>query len=152
MKKIKANHYIETAIYSADKILKILKAELKQKLDKLNIGITGEQFVVLDTISYLEHEDIYQQKLSEIIMKDKSNTNRILKVLEQKGLIKKEMGNVNNRLVYFIRLTDSGKEIIDNNVPRMKQFITDIFENITDEEVENLHYLSKKFQNDLSSL
>ena len=152
MKKIKANHYIETAIYSADKILKVLKAELKQKLDKLNIGITGEQFVVLDTISYLENEDIYQQKLSEIIMKDKSNTNRILKVLEQKGLVRKEMGNVNNRLVYFIKLTDSGKKLIDTNVPRMKQFIADIFENITDEEIENLHYLSNKFQKDLSSL
>ena len=28
-----------------------------------------------------------------------------LKVLEEKGLVKKEFGNVNNRLVYFLRIT-----------------------------------------------
>ena len=150
MKEIKAKHYIETAIYSADRILKILKAELKQKLDTLDIGITSEQFVVLDTISC--YENIYQQQLSEIMLKDKSNTNRILKVLEQEGLITREMGSVNNRLVYFIRITAKGKKIIDDNIPKMKKFIADIFENITDEEVENLHFLSKKFQNDLSSI
>ena len=80
---IKKEHYIDTIIYSIDKIIKGVKFQLKQKLDALDIGITSEQFVVLDTISCFE--DIYQQKLSEIIMKDKSNTNRILKVLEEKG-------------------------------------------------------------------
>ena len=150
MKEIKAKHYIETAIYSADRILKILKAELKQKLDTLDIGITSEQFVVLDTISC--YDNIYQQQLSEIMLKDKSNTNRILKVLEQKGLIVREMGSVNNRLVYFIRITSDGKKIIDENIPKMKKFIADIFENITDGEIESLHLLSKKFQKDLSCI
>ena len=68
MKEIKAKHYIETAIYSADRILKILKAELKQKLDTLDVGITSEQFVVLDTISC--YENIYQQQLAEIMLKE----------------------------------------------------------------------------------
>ena len=69
MKEIKKNHYIDTVIYSIDRILKSLKNELKEKFDSLNTGITSEQFVVLDTISCFDN--IYQQKLSEIIMKDK---------------------------------------------------------------------------------
>ena len=144
---IKKEHYIDTIIYSIDKIIRGVKFQLKQKLDALDIGITSEQFVVLDTISCFE--DIYQQKLSEIIMKDKSNTNRILKVLEEKGLVKKEFGNVNNRLVYFLRITSKGKKLVENVIPKMKQFITEIFKHIDDNEIELLHNLSHKFQSDL---
>ena len=147
MLNIDKEHYIDTIIYSIDNIMREVKNELRNKIDSLNIGITSEQFVLLDTISCFE--DLYQQKLSEIIMKDKSNTNRILKVLEQKGLIKKEFGKVNNRLVYFLKITPQGQEIVDKTIPKMKQFITDIFTNINNNEIEILHNLSDKFQSDL---
>jgi DNA-binding MarR family transcriptional regulator len=150
MKEIKANHYIDTVIYSVDMILRVLKSELKQKIDNLKIGITGEQFIVLDTICC--YKDIYQQKLSEIVMKDKSNMTRILRVLEDKQLIKREIGSVNNRLVYFLRPTNTGKNVVEDNMPKIKVFITEIFENIEDEEIELLHKLSGKFQKDLSKL
>ena len=147
MLDIKSEHYIDTIIYSIDRIIKGVKSELKHKLESLNIGITAEQFVVLDTIC--SYKNIYQQQLSEIIMKDKSNTNRIIKILEQKGLIKREYGNVNNRLVYFLHVTEIGQKIVDENIPKMKQFITEIFTNIDNVEIEILHALSKKFQADL---
>ena len=41
MKEIKVNHYVDTIIYSVDMILRLLKSELKQKIDNLKIGITG---------------------------------------------------------------------------------------------------------------
>jgi len=147
---IQKEHYIDTVIYSIDKIIKGLKIELKNKLETLNIGITGEQFIVLDTIC--GKENIYQQQLSEIIMKDKSNTNRILKILEQKGLITKEYGNVKNRLVYFLKPTEDGRKIVEDNMPKIKQFITEIFKNIDNSEIEILHKLSSKFQADLSDV
>ena len=150
MIKINKDHYVDTVIYSIDKIIKGLKNELKNKLETLDIGITGEQFIVLDTICGTKN--IYQQQLSEIIMKDKSNTNRILKILEQKGLITKEYGNVNNRLVYFLNPTEDGRKIVESNMPKIKQFITDIFKNIDDSEIEILHKLSHKFQADLSDI
>ena len=150
MIKINKEHYVDTVIYSIDKIIKGLKNELKNKLETLDIGITGEQFIVLDTIC--RTKNIYQQQLSEIIMKDKSNTNRILKILEQKGLITKEYGNVNNRLVYFLNPTEDGRKIVESNMPKIKQFITDIFKNIDDSEIEILHKLSHKFQADLSDI
>lgn len=147
---INKEHYVDTIIYSIDKIIKGLKNELKNKLETLDIGITGEQFIVLDTICGTPN--IYQQQLAEIIMKDKSNTNRILKILEQKGLITKKYGNVNNRLVYFLQVTKEGKKIVDSNMPKIKQFITEIFKNIDNSEIEILHKLSNKFQADLYSI
>ena len=150
MIRINKEHYIDTIIYSVDRIIKGLKIELKNKLETLDIGITGEQFIVLDTICGTEK--IYQQQLSEIIMKDKSNTNRILKILEEKKLITKEYGNVKNRLVYFLHPTEKGKKIVAENMPKIKDFITEIFKNIDDSEIEILHKLSHKFQADLSSI
>ena len=147
---INKEHYVDTIIYSIDKIIKGLKNELKNKLETLDIGITGEQFIVLDTICGTPN--IYQQQLAGIIMKDKSNTNRILKILEQKGLITKKYGNVNNRLVYFLQVTKEGKKIVDSNMPKIKQFITEIFKNIDNSEIEILHKLSNKFQADLYSI
>ena len=85
-------------------------------------------------------------------MKDKSNTNRILKILEQKGLITKEYGNVKNRLVYFLKPTDAGRKIVEDNMPKIKQFITEIFKNIDNSEIDILHKLSSKFQADLSDV
>ena len=147
MKEIKVNHYIDTAIYSVDVIIRTLKNELKKQVDELGMGITSEQFVVLDTIRC--YENMYQQKLSEILMKDKSNTTKIIKVLEEKELITRIAGNANNRLVYKLNITEKGKELVDKNMPVIKNIITTIFANITDEEIDILHSLSKKFQSDL---
>ena len=147
MLEIKAKHYIDTVIYSVDKIIKSLKSELKQKVDSLNIGITGEQFVVLDTIFC--YPNIYQQKLSEILMKDKSNTTRILGVLEKKGMIIRSVGKKDNRLVNLLNVTPLGKQVVNDNMPKIKEFITDIFQHITDSEIQILHTLSAKFQTDL---
>ena len=147
MLEIKAKHYIDTVIYSIDKIIKSLKSELKQKVDSLNIGITGEQFVVLDTICC--HPNIYQQELSEILMKDKSNTTRILGVLEKEGLITRSVGKNKNRLVNLLKVTDKGAKLVSENMPKIKEFITDIFKHINDGEIQTLHALSKKFQTDL---
>ena len=150
MLDIKVNHYVDTVIFSVDMILRKLKNELKQKIDNLQIDVTGEQFIVLDTIC--SFKDIYQQKLSELIMKDKSNMTRIIHALEEKNLITREAGNVNNRLVYFLRITEHGKKIVEETMPKIKVFITEIFENITDDEIELLHKLSRKFQTDLSNI
>ena len=147
MKEVKVNHYVETAIYSCDVILRNLKNALKGKLDKLNLGITSEQFVVLDTISCFKN--IYQQQLAEILMKDKSNTARIVKILEDKGLIIKTTGISNNRPVHILQVTADGDKILSRSVPKMKKYIAEIFTTIPDEEIEHLHVLGKVFQKDL---
>ena len=148
MKEIKRNHYVDTVIYSVDMIIKNLKAELKHRIDKLDLGITGEQFVVLDTVSY--YENIYPQKLSDILMKDKSNTTRMIQILVDKGLLIKEAGKSNNRLVYILKITNKGKKLVDDNMPKIKKYITEIFENISDEEIELLHKMSTKFETALT--
>ena len=148
MFKVKSGHYIDTVIHSADVIVHSIKSLLRQEIEDLNLGITSEQFLVLDTISY--HPNIHQQKLSELIMKDKSNTTRILGILENKGLISRTVGKNNNRLVNILNITSEGKHIVEDNLPKLKGFIERLFTNLDDEEVAILHSLSDKIQTDLS--
>lgn len=150
MKEIKANHYVETIIHITDRLLRNIKTELRKKIDDINSDITSEQFIVLDTISC--YSGIYQQKLSDVLMKDKSNTTRILKLLESKNLIKKEAGNKDGRLVYRLYVTEKGNDVLNFILPKIKKCITDIFASVTDEEIDLLHGLSKKFEKDLSYL
>lgn len=128
-------------------IIRSLKAELKQRIDNLNMGITSEQYVVLDTI--YNNENIYQQQLSEILSKDKSNTTRIISVLLEKGLISKDVSKSNNRLVNVLNITTEGKALVDKYIPTIKDIICEICKSITDDEVEMLHTLSNKVQKDL---
>ena len=144
MKNIRPEHYVDTVIHSIDIIIKNVKAELRQRADELDMGITSEQFVVLDTIS--ANKDIYQQKLSEILYKDKSNTNRIISVLLEKDLITKDVSSINNRLVNVLNISKKGQELIDKFMPQAKEIVRDICSNITDEDVDNLHVLSSKFE------
>ena len=148
MKSIKSKHYVDTVIYSIDMIIRNLKIELKKQIDSLNMGITSEQFIVLDTIYC--YKNIYQQKLSEILCKDKSNTMRILSVLTDKNLITKDVSKVNNRLVNILKITEEGKNLVDKYMPTVKNILKDKCLNISDEDVDNLHVLSQKFQNKLT--
>jgi len=148
MLSINLDHYVDTVIYSADKIIRNLKMVLRQKIESLDIGITSEQFLVLDTICC--YPNIHQQKLSEIIMKDKSNTTRILKILETEGLIEKTAGKKDSRLVYFLNITPKGKKIIDENIPKLRDFIAQTCSILTDKEVDFLHEMSEKLEKGLS--
>ena len=150
MKEVKAKHYVDTIIHITDSLLRRIKTELRQKFDDINSDITSEQFVVLDTISC--YPNIYQQKLSSILMKDKSNITRIIRILEAKEFITKKAGNKEGRLVYFLSITKKGEQIIDLVMPKIKKCITDMFESVSDEEIELLHSLSKKFDKDLHNV
>ncbi len=150
MNEVKAKHYVDTIIHITDSLLRRIKSELRQKFDDINSDITSEQFVVLDTISC--YPNIYQQKLSSILMKDKSNITRIIRILESKEFITKKVGNKDGRLVYFLSITKKGEQIIDLVMPKIKKCITDMFESVSDEEIELLHSLSKKFDKDLHNV
>lgn len=140
-------HYIDSVLYSADLVMKILTSKLKRKIHVLDIGVTGEHFVVLDAISV--YNDVYQQKLSEIMVRDKANMTKILKDLERWGFIYKEPRAVNKRMVYILHLTTKGKRLLSTNMPKVYKYLKNIFSDITDKEIETLRSISAKMLVDL---
>jgi DNA-binding MarR family transcriptional regulator len=142
MSKIKANHYTETLIYTIDLTLKKLKIELNQYISSLPPHITSEQFAVLDTI--YDKANICQQDVAKILMKDKSNIKRLVEILEEKAYLTRNIGRKNNRLVNYLTISAGGKDVIDANMPKIKQYLEQRLQHISYDELAQLKNIIAK--------
>ena len=144
MRKIKAKHYTETLVYAFDKTVREIKDKLTRFIMGLNIDITAEQFAVLDVI--YNGVDICASDVSKILAKDKSNVKRIVEILENKGLIERKQGRKNNRLVSYLQISSEGKIFADEYIGVIKNYMSEIFSEISDEEEQCLRNIIVKLQ------
>lgn len=118
---------IGNAIVQAGRAIKMYNLEI---FAKQNFGITPEQFVVLSMLS--EDTPLHQNKLCELLCKDKANMARILSILERKELIEKTHQVENKKQVNKINITEKGKELRNKITPTVKssreQYLKDISE------------------------
>lgn len=142
------NHFTDSIIHEIIKTAIYSRVKGSQYFNKFNIGITFEQYLALDTISF--NPDICQRDLSKLILKDRSNTGRILNILEENGFIERTVETKQNRLVKNMKVTEKGQKILDDNKETMKQDFKKIFELMKEEEFDQLRYLLQKFRKILS--
>jgi len=81
----KLEHYTDSIHYELEQTSRLMKILTKKLFEKLEIGITMDEYAALDTISI--NAGICQRDLAKLIIKDRANTGRILDTLEQKGFI-----------------------------------------------------------------
>ena len=122
-----------------------MKSDMNQYINSLNLGITAEQFLVLDTID--SGNNICQQDVADLLGKDKSNIKRIVEILEKKGLITRVAGKKNNRLVNYLVITDNGKRLIKENIDKVKKFMEKVFSVISEDEELYLKQIVSKLKN-----
>ena len=130
--RIKVNHYVDLLMFSIEQVIRGMKSDMNQYINSLNLGITAEQFLVLDTID--SGNNICQQDVADLLGKDKSNIKRIVEILEQKELITRVAGKKNNRLVNYLVITDNGKRLIKENIDKVKKFMEKVFSVISEDE------------------
>lgn len=135
-----AHEIIKTAIY--------LRVKGSQYFSKFDTEITFEQYIALDVISH--NTNMCQRDLSKIILKDRSNTGRILNILDQNGFINRTAETKNNRLVKTITITPKGESLLDENKDRIKEDFAKLFEDFSQEEFNTLKGLLIKFRHSLS--
>ena len=97
---------------------------------------------MLDTI--YGQDNICQQDVAKILMKDKSNIKRLVEILEEKAYLIRSVGRKNNRLVNYLTITAEGRNVIDINMPKIKQFLENRLQNISDEELSLLKNIIAK--------
>jgi len=146
--KEKEHTYAESIIYAMEQTVIYFKLKGAQFFNQLNIGVTIDQFIVLDSI--YSNKDICQRDLSKIILKDRSNTGRILNILEENGFIERFVETKNNRLVKKIYITEQGKKIIENNQEKLRNGFLKVFEAISEEEFAALRKTLDKLKDTLS--
>ncbi len=74
-----------------------------------NFEITPEQYVVLSMLN--DEDELNQNQLGERLFKDKSNVNRLLSILEEKGLVEKNPQIENGKKENIITITELGRSL-----------------------------------------
>lgn len=148
MKEKEHCHYTESIIYLMEQTVTYFRIKGAQFFNELKIGITIDQFVALDAI--YSNEDICQRDLSKLILKDRSNTGRILNILEENGFIKREVETKGKRLVKKIYITDKGKKIIEENQPKLRAAFVKVLEEVSEDEFMILRQTLGKLKDALS--
>ena len=141
-------HYTESIIYAMEHTVTYFKIKGAQFFNQLDIGVTIDQFGALDAIYC--NKDICQRDLSKIILKDRSNTGRILSILEENGFIERVVETKSNRLVKKIYMTEKGKRIIEDNHTKLTSAFSKVFEEVSEEEFATLRKTLDKLKDSLS--
>ena len=136
MKENDVKHFCESVFHDIIKTAIYARVTGAQYFNKLNLGITFEQYIALDTIS--TQENICQRDLSKLILKDRSNTGRILNVMEQEGFIQRSVETKNNRLIKKISITQKGKDLLKIHGEIITQDTMKMFKEIPQEDFDNL--------------
>lgn len=142
MKKINFGRRIGTTIYNTGIVSRAL---CSQTFFEKGFDLTPEQFLILDLVQ--EYGELYQRQICEITLKDRSNIARIVKILEEKELIKKEQAS-NGRRIFIISATEKGKSMRDTIKPTAIELKNLLMQGISKDELEiTLLTLNKVYEN-----
>lgn len=140
----KEQHYINTLYYQIEQTAKYCRYLGSQLFSKLNIGVSVEELVTLDTIFL--HDELCQRDLAKLILKDRPATGRILSALEEKGYIVRNADTKNNRLVRKISITQSGEEILKSVTNVLKKYLEKIPHELSEEKIEEMKNNMREFR------
>ena len=122
-------HYINTLYYQIEQTAKYCRNLGTQLFKKLNICISVEELVTLDTLSI--YGEICQRDLAKLLLKDRPSTGRILNSLEERGLINRFADTKNNRLIRKIVMTENGKILLKQTTDVLKVYLRKLRHNRT---------------------
>ncbi len=105
---------IGNAIVASGRAIKVHNLNLYSKHE---FDITPEQYLVLNMIK--DDENLNQNKLCELLYKDKSNMTRLLSILDKKGLIEKIQHTDIKKQTNIIKITEKGRKLRDKITPVM---------------------------------
>ncbi len=114
---------------------------------KHGFDITPEQFLILSILD--DDSNLHQMQLCSLLYKDRSNMARLIKVLEEKGLINK-LPSIDKRLVNKIQITEKGKEIKDLITPFIQESRKKCLDGISDNDLNFCISILLKIQNNLT--
>lgn len=134
-------------LFQIDKTSKVSKQYSQREFDKVNFGITVEQWILLKIIQ--ESVSISQKELADKSTRDPASITRTLDILEKKNFIIREQ-IPNNRRQYNIILTKAGASFVEKNMSIVQAHRTQSTKGMTKEELETLSRLLQKIQNNMS--
>ncbi len=137
----------DVILFQIDKTSKVSKLYSQREFDKLDFGITIEQWILLKIIE--ESGQLSQKELAEKSLRDPASITRTLDILQKKGYITREAVE-NNRRQYHIILTNEGAQFVKKHMKVVKEHRAKSTEGFTTEEVELLRSMLLRIQKNFS--
>ncbi|MFI5304809.1 MAG: MarR family winged helix-turn-helix transcriptional regulator [Nitrospiria bacterium] len=106
-----------------------------------NQGLTISQFGILDAL--YRCGALCQRELGEKIFKSSGNITLVVDNLEKRSLVRRERKG-NDRRYISIHLTDEGRRVISEVLPKVANFIQDELKILSEEEQKSLGSMCRK--------
>lgn len=120
--------------YLIEKTNKVVRRYSQAKLTEAGIDVTVDQWLVLKKIS--DSERITQIELANAVFKDRASITRILDLLLEKKLVRKEEGE--DKRAFELTLTTSGEKFLESAFAVVKHVRKKGVEAIAEKELEQL--------------
>ena len=138
-------HFRNTIFYQIELTAKYCKMLGAQVFEQYNIGITVEEYTILDTL--LSQNELCQRDLAKLILKDRANTGKLLDGLEKRGFITRKLSIKNNRPVKLIEITDAGINEAEEAAKRIRPHYLAIKEKIDNTDIAKVGELLTELRN-----
>lgn len=129
---------------TTDKIKKVMDAcylakRVRDLMPKLPNGVTSTHIHYLDTIRQLEltAEGVRVSDISDKLGLPRPGVTKTIKDMEKLGFVKKETTRTDGRVV-FIKITESGKDLVDEYVDRYFGELSRELKDISDADADNM--------------
>lgn len=137
----------EIAVY-----INILNSRIKKyfldKLQENGINMTPEQYLVMDIL--WDEQSISQQKIADIIKKDKNSVTKFIDSLEKNNLVLRTLDK-NDRRINKIELTEQGLALKNEATEVAIKFMNDTIKGISEKDLDNFVKVLQQIINNLES-
>lgn len=114
----------------------------RKGMDELNRSGKGENFVL--RYLYMKETATSPSELSEALNSSAARISAILRTLEKKGQIHREIDSTNRRFI-LVTITEEGRERIRANLQRMRNYFIQVFTVMGEEDAGEFIRLSRRF-------
>ncbi|MEH0157277.1 MarR family transcriptional regulator [Limibacter armeniacum] len=130
-----------TVLYSIEETIKAYRKLCTKNISEVIPDITVDQALILIILN--KNNSYTQMELADLVFKDYASITRILKLMENKGYIKKEI-DTNDKRRSFVTITEKGKKAILLLDPIIELNRSTALKGITEAELIQLFDLLKK--------
>ncbi|MBL7834141.1 MAG: MarR family transcriptional regulator [Cyclobacteriaceae bacterium] len=120
--------------FTLEKSIKAYRQFAQKQIDKANIDITIDQWLVLKSVQ--DWPDISQHQIAENVFKDYASVTRMIELLVKKGYLTRALHNTDRRRFNLI-ITKKGDSVLDKLIPIITANRKQALKSLTNEEVEN---------------
>ena len=127
--------FSNTLMHYLDNTAKVSRVIGARYFDKHNeFDITYNNFLIIELL--FTNPDIHQRNIARALLMGSANLSRELERMENKGLIKRKLTEINKKMVKTVKLTKKGENIYYTIVGNWEKYVTDLENIYTKEELK----------------